>query len=584
MPVSPYVKFQFVNNNVQQTTPQLGVSLFLARTTKGPYDDPSELISSFSQFQRIFGSEIVPDGSVSNIQKALEEGSKLRIIRVLGKGATKGTVSDQTDPESLSLEDEEGISTMSATPTESKPGTLIKITSNGVTYGLGLTTKGYGDSIGDGDTFKVGFYMQGNTLYYRIYSANGQVLEQGLVMTWKDANNVNDTSFDYIALQNFINNSDYISVVCTEGSSINNLIKWLTESVDNTQNKVTVTVGGSAPTTEEVQFTGTVGSAGTDPTADEWISSLEFIRDYQDIYHVACSHLDQHLEETADQLKVHKAAAEMAEELQEWSYFIEVPKYMTHYTQGQQPREYDDICDWIDTCQGTVGNSKFVSYFSCGLKYYNENGNLVDNDVLGTVFGLADTSATSYGPWRSFAGMNRGIAYDAKGPVSPNYGAPSRYAQLNEIAQHFGNTFVIKDTPSSGKQTMLWHCFTSQVKQDSYRFISIVQLSLYLKKSIRPIMEKYIEEPNVWSTWKNIYLEIKPILDNLVDQDAITEYTWMGDQDATSWSDLAVNTEAEARQGKYKAILKFKDVVPMQEITITFVTEAASQTTTASLD
>ena len=30
-----------------------------------------ELITSFSQFQRIFGKEIVPDGSVSNIEKAL---------------------------------------------------------------------------------------------------------------------------------------------------------------------------------------------------------------------------------------------------------------------------------------------------------------------------------------------------------------------------------------------------------------------------------------------------------------------------------------------------------------------------------
>ena len=30
---------------------------------------PSELITSFSQFQRIFGKEIVPDGSVSNIKQ-----------------------------------------------------------------------------------------------------------------------------------------------------------------------------------------------------------------------------------------------------------------------------------------------------------------------------------------------------------------------------------------------------------------------------------------------------------------------------------------------------------------------------------
>lgn len=595
MPVSPYVKFNFVNNNVQQTSPSLGVSLFLARTTKGPYDDPSELITSYSQFERVFGEEIVPDGSMSNIRKALEGGSKLRIVRVLGSGATKGVVSatsrsslsTSADTSSLAStvdEEADGISTYSATPTEPSVSTLIQISSNGTTYGFGLVTKGYGDSIGDGDTFTVGFYLKANTLYYRIYSESQDVLESGVVTTWKTADTLNSTSFDYIALSNFFNNSDYIEPVITEGTSLNNLIRWLANSVDSTNNAVTLTVGGSAPTTDEVYFSGTVGEAGTDPTAEEWISSLECVRDVQDSYHVACSHLDQHLSSTSDQLSVHAAAVDMANELDEWLYFIEVPKYTTHYTQGTTVRDYESICNWIDTCLLSVGNSKYVAYFSCGLIYYSDEGYEMDCDVMGTIFGLADSSSTSYGPWKSFAGMNRGICSDSLGPVSPNYGTPSRYEYLNELASHYANTIVIKDTPSSGKQAMLWHNFTSQVKQDSYRFISIVQLSLYMKKNIRPIMEKYIEEPNVWTSWKSIYLEVKPILDNLVDQSAISEYTWMGDQDATSWDDLSVNTEADARQGKYKAILKFKDIVPMQEIEITFYTEASSSTTTASIE
>ena len=44
MSKSPSVVFKFENNNVQQTTPLLGVSCFLARTEKGPYDDPSEYL------------------------------------------------------------------------------------------------------------------------------------------------------------------------------------------------------------------------------------------------------------------------------------------------------------------------------------------------------------------------------------------------------------------------------------------------------------------------------------------------------------------------------------------------------------
>ena len=64
----------------------------------------------------------------------------------------------------------------------------------------------------------------------------------------------------------------------------------------------------------------------------------------------------------------------------------------------------------------------------------------------------------------------------------------------------------------------------------------------------------------------------------------MTEYTWQGDQDATSYSDLQVNTEAEVRQGKYHVVLKYKDIVPMQEITIDIVIDSASQNVEISAD
>lgn len=511
MPTSPHVDFVFKNNNVLQTTPMLGVSCVLARTTKGPYDDPSEIISTFSQFQRVYGSEIVPDGSVSNIEKALNGGSKLRVIRVLGKGATQGVVSATVTSTKISEEDD-GISPMSAVPDLATPSALISFVSGGTTHSFGLVTKGYGDPIGSANTFKVGFYKQANTIYYRIYSGNGQVLEQGPVVTYKTADDNNNTSVDYLALSVFAKNSEYIKPVITEGSSFENLIKWLMDEVDGTKNPISVTIGGSAPSTTEAKFQGTIGSAGTTPTADEWVASLEYVRDYTDFYQLFISHISQHLTSDADVLKVYKAAADMAKELMEWTLYIEVPKHLTHYTQGTQARDYKAQVTWVQTCLGTVGNSKYIAYFGGGLKYYNQNGNLQDSDVVGTIAGLGDASATKYGPWKSFAGMNRGVIYDAVGPVCPNYGSPSRYNELNQLAQSYINEVVIKDTPDAGKQTMLWHCFSSQVKQDSERFLSIVRLNLYLKKFLRPVLNKYIEEPNIWSTWKRIWLEVKPTL------------------------------------------------------------------------
>lgn len=586
MSKSPSVVFKFENNNVQQTTPLLGVSCFLARTEKGPYDDPSELITSFSQFQRIFGKEIVPDGSVSNIEKALVGGSKLRIIRVLGAGAKKGTITKAEDSRVL---EEDEIELASAIPGEVQAFEVMKFTSGGTggtNVSFGLVTKGYGDPIGSGETFKVGFSKSVNTIFYNIYDANGSILESGPVITYKTKDTQNKTSVDYLALSNFASNSAYLEpkmVTTTDKiKSFENLVAWLQTSIDQTENPLTIQVGGKEATSTETMFNGTLGTAGADPTADEWIASLDLVKDYTDVYQLACSHIHQHLKTDQDVLKVHKAAKDMCAELQEYTYYIEVPKYTTHYSEGTQPRNKQNIITWINRCLDSIGNSRYAAYFAGGIKYYNEFGLLTNSDVLGTIFGLGDTSASNYGPWKSFAGMNRGVIYDGQGPVSPNYGSDSRYNELNELAQMYANMIVIKDTPSSGKQTMLWHCFSSQVKQDSERFLSIVRLNLYLKKTLRPILNKYLEEPNIWGTWKNIYLEVKPILDNLVDENAMSEYTWMGDQDAGSYSELSVNNEADVRQGKYKVILKYKDIVPMQEITINIVIDAASKSVNIS--
>ena len=578
MSKSPSVVFKFENNNVQQTTPLLGVSCFLARTEKGPYDDPSELITSFSQFQRIFGKEIVPDGSVSNIEKALVGGSKLRIIRVLGAGAKKGTITKAEDSRVL---EEDEIELASAIPGEVQASEVMKFTSGGTNVSFGLVTKGYGDPIGSGETFKVGFSKSVNTIFYNIYDANGSILESGPVITYKTKDAQNKTSVDYLALSNFASNSAYLEpkmVTTTDKiKSFENLVAWLQTSIDQTENPLTIQVGGKEATSTETMFNGTLGTAGADPTADEWIASLDLVKDYTDVYQLACSHIHQHLKTDQDVLKVHKAAKDMCAELQEYTYYIEVPKYTTHYSEGTQPRNKQSIITWINNCLGSIGNSKYAAYFAGGIKYYNEFGLLTNSDVLGTIFGLGDTSASNYGPWKSFAGMNRGVIYDGQGPVSPNYGSDSRYNELNELAQMYANMIVIKDTPSSGKQTMLWHCFSSQVKQDSERFLSIVRLNLYLKKSLRPIFQKYLEEPNIWNTWNKIWLEIKPILDNLVDEDAMSEYTYMGDQDASSYDQLSVNNEADVRQGKYRLVIKYKDIVPLQEVTVDIVIDAASQ-------
>ena len=548
---SPILKFNLKNNNVESTVPLNGVSVVLARTTKGPQNDPSTLISSLSQFSKVYGKEIVPDGSISNIEKALAGGSTLRIVRVQGSDATKGLVG-------------------------TKDKDLFSIQVGSIKIGFGLQTKYKGDSIGSGSTYTFQAAINGSSVLYKVVDADGNtILDSGTMFTFKSKDDNNSAVFDYLALSNFFQSNQYFEPIITKPNgqitSIEGMIDWLS-TVDGSNQTITVQFNSAELTTTYTSVNGTPGNQGTTPTLQDWETAFESILDFNDMYQVIASHIHQHL--PTDSVEFHAFVKTYADKLQEWIYYIECPKI--NDTKAK-------MIAWMNTTLAAVGHSMFIAYFGAGIKYYNNAGILKDCDVLGSVIGLGDASAINYGPYRSFAGMNRGTLPDALGPVSPNYGSPSRYDDINDLAHSYLNLIVVKDTKSSGKVAMLWHNFTSQVKQDSFRFISNVRLVLYMKKQFRPIIESYFEEPNIWGSWKRLYLEAKPIIDDLVTNEAITDPNWMGDQDATSWSDLQINNEADARQGKYHAQFKFKDVATMQEITLDLVIDQASKESSVSI-
>ncbi|MCM1438800.1 MAG: hypothetical protein NC131_06265 [Roseburia sp.] len=546
MPSTPKINFNFINNNVEESSPLNGISTVLARTTKGPVLDPSTLIKSVTQFQRTFGEEIVPDGSVSNIQKALEGGSIFRIIRVVGKGATLGTVNEGKAVITIKLGDE--------------------------TKGLKLTTRGAGEPIGTGSTYTVKFVKQQNTVYYEVIDANGSTLETGPVFTYKTKDASNNTSIDYLALAQWISINPYFKVTLADGGNLESFLTTLAKA-DGTPTAIEVTL--------VAESTGTIGTTETaEPTSEEYIDALEYIRDYVDSYNIILSHLEQHLKSASEAIKVYTRLKIMLDELNEFRGFIEVP----WFNADGSVRTKAQVLAAADQIINTIGNSKWISYFTAGLKYNNAFGIPQNSDVIGTVVGLADASATAYGYNYSFAGVRRGVVPNAQGPVLPNYGSPGRVEDLEEFAQHYLNLFVIKDTPAFGKRTLLWHNFTSQVKQDSFRFLGNTGLVLNIKKTLRPILESYIEEPNYWGTWKAIYLQVKPLIDEWVTKEAMTDPSWEGDQDASSWADLQINTEAAARSGHYKVRFSFKDIVALQDITIDVVIEKASKSVSIDIN
>ncbi len=595
MPNSPKVSFNLTNNNIEVTKPLNGVSCILARTLTGPSGLSKGIITSVTKFRQEYGAEIVPDGSPSNIEKALKGGSRLRIIRVVGSEGTKAFV----------------YNTDGATEAER----VLAFTITGGSWGnqqnyinLRFISKDiYPKDFIPYDSIKVTEYLSNETNgTISIATYGGDVKLDDMILT---SFIISDGTilFDYQGLINFSNNNKYwdvefrvsgsaiergiLSDYTNWSSNIEVLTNWAKDNLDGTSatNVVirTLTTGTYVLTTEAINFKVNKGTDYGLPTLEDWENAAENLRDLLDVYEVSVSHIFSHfIYFYKDVASLHAYIANIANETEEFQYFIEVPKYRLNSDESgfdtSRPMSKADIISWVNTCRGAVGSSMYVCYFGGGIMYYNEAGKLVGSDIIGTIQGIADSCASNYGPYRSFAGLNRGVIPDGQGPVSPNYGSPSRYDELNELAQACVNMIVLKQTRTSGLATVLWHSFTSQVKQDSFRFIHAVRLALYIKKQIRPIIESYIEEPNMWTSWKRIYLEGKPIMDGLVTDDAISEYTWYGDQDATSWDELTVNNEADARTGKYKLNIKVKDVATMQDIEVNLVFDRASNTVSAT--
>lgn len=578
MPTSPKVDFTVINNNVASITPNNGIGFVLARTTKGPFFDASKIIKSPAQFAEVFGSEVVPDGSISNISRALSMGGQLRICRIghLNSGkvdAVKGTVLAGKVSGNAYISDTGETLNLELTGFDSKA----------ITIQLKLETKEYGGDIqSTNGKFMVVFTQVGNRVISSLYNTNAKdnltsafLVNTNPVLSYKNGDGTHPIFIDTALFKNFLTADPYFDVTITkvlvgsdtsqDYSTVQDVINLLNDAqkVNNTTlaikstNTASVTLGADKP----LYYLGTVGNAGTTPVAADWVQGFEVMKDYSDFYMFFASHIHQHLSEAQ---AVHQAGYSAADLTKNATYAIEIPKVNT--TKATILKAKQDI--------GI--NSEHVAYFAGGLRLYNQDGMLMDSDVLGTVFGLSAQAATECGPWYSFAGQNRGIVGDGNGPVAENFGSPGRYDDLNELAAESINIFVIKEVASGGKATLLWHNFTSTMLSNSERFLNVERLIYYIKKVLRPIMERYLEEPNNFETWSKMYLEVDPYFQDLQNRNGVHSYEWQGDQFATSFDDLQVNNEKDVRQGKYKANLVIKEVVALQEINIGIVLDASS--------
>ena len=138
------------------------------------------------------------------MEKGLEGGCKVGVIGVVGKGGSEGRVGGSGGKgKRVGKWEEEGIVGGCGVGEGGRGGGIISIGCGGSRYSLGLVRKGYGEGMGSSDRLEVGLYKECNSLYYRMYWGNGEVVEEGGVVSYKSGDDKNNSWVDQVGVSGF---------------------------------------------------------------------------------------------------------------------------------------------------------------------------------------------------------------------------------------------------------------------------------------------------------------------------------------------------------------------------------------------
>lgn len=181
-------------------------------------------------------------------------------------------------------------------------------------------------------------------------------------------------------------------------------------------------------------------------------------------------------------------------------------------------------------------------------------------DVLG-IMAVND----SIGPWKQPAGTTRGQIFNALNVVN-NFGTSARYNDINSLANRQINMVVL-----SGGEIYLNSAFTGALGNSKLNFVCTVRLLLWLQRVLAPTCKRYLQEPGDIPVFKALYREVQPTLDQLIVDQAVSQYAWQGDQDCKDLNSLVINNPTDLDNGKYKVRLFLKTISPIQSITVDMV-------------
>lgn len=224
---------------------------------------------------------------------------------------------------------------------------------------------------------------------------------------------------------------------------------------------------------------------------------------------------------------------------------------------------------WVTERNSMAADSRFVQIVAGNIEV-NDPATSTKRYVspMGEVAGAIASTHTSIGAWRAYTNATNGQFKSAIG-VQVNFGSPADYADLNLLANNQICPVISKD----GK-IFLSGNFTSQKANSKLAYASISFLSIYLKKLLTPILQKFVDDevPLDLTTFKDIYNSVKPAIEALTSDTARAIYPgegqgwkWDGDQNVANISQVVINNTTDLDNGKYKAKLYYKPINSLRE-------------------
>lgn len=521
MPNAAQVKFAEIDQSFSVESLVKGIAGVLLKTPRGKYGMGESIITSWSQFKKEYGDVGVGFDGVIVAKRALERGAMLRVYKV----GHYTTIANPATLDAVKSTINESVTPFAVDGTDECFDLVMKY--EGADYN-NLQIVIANASNGDTDSF--------NLQINHLIEPDLNELYENIKIVGKPT--IANSHF----LDEVISKSKFMTVVYKDISSyvaaapfrpVNGT--WTTRNGTNGSALVDADYAG-----DSAGKTGFYGFGDYDDF--EVLASLDNFNN-----------------------AVHVAGAAYAAQREDFIYMASI--------------NYSNVTvSAVNTARATtLVDSRFTQFWTGGIKIPNPF--ITDNSTnpysiseIGDVIGCAMKSSAEFGPWYSFAEKQRGLIYNALGVVN-NFGP--NIADLNLLAQRQVNAVVNKNGV-----IYLTGNYSAQLASSRKSFINVVRLIIFMKKSLRPILDRFLGQPLDFRTMREIFNEVTPFLDSLVGNEkrALIEYEWRGDQFANRDSDLKVNSRAELDKGNYVAELYSKEAVALNQLLMRIISTPSGTT------